>query len=225
MTSAAEVKIAPKKTERAWQAAFRLKGFKTRLIVGIAILTATFAYLPYFFQTIEKREGAKLADWVLSQLPPYDCSLAIFICIWSIMGLLLVRCIKSPQMMLHAIYGFVMLYMMRLLTITLIPLNPPDGLIPLIDPISNIFYGKDNFITKDLFFSGHTSSQFMAFLCLRNKAHKALALISTIIVGSLVLVQHVHYTVDVVAAIPLTYICYQLGKLVAFRGWMTQELK
>lgn len=225
MIPATDLKTSDKKTESAWQAALKLKGYKARLITGIGILVVTFAYLPFFFQKIEKREGAKLVDWVLTQMPARDCSFIIFICIWGIMVLLLLRCLKNPVMFVGAIYGFVMLYMMRLLTITLIPLNPPDGLIPLVDPLSNIFYGKGNFITKDLFFSGHTSSQFIAFLCLRKKWDKALALVSTLIVGSLVLVQHVHYTVDVVAAIPLTFICYYVGQKIAWRGWNTTGMK
>jgi len=215
------ITVAEEKTfvSDSWQEAWQLKGFKTRFIAGILMLLATFAYLPFFFKKIEAREGAYIADPLLEAMQPKDVSLVIFIFIWGITLLLFLRCLKKPMMFLGTIYGFVMLYMMRLLTITLIPLNPPSGLIPLIDPLSNIFYGKGTFITKDLFFSGHTSCQFLAFLCFNNKRDKVLAFVSTIIVGVLVLVQHVHYTVDVVAAIPLTFICYTIGQRIALRGW------
>ena len=215
------ITVAEEKTliSDSWREAWQLKGFKTRFIAGILMLLATFAYLPFFFKKIEARDGAYIADPLLELIQPRDLSLIIFICIWGVTLLLFLRCLKRPMMFIGTIYGFVVLYMMRLMTITLIPLNPPSGLIPLVDPLSNIFYGKGTFITKDLFFSGHTSCQFLAFLCFNSKRDKILALISTTVVGSLVLVQHVHYTVDVVAAIPLTFICYILGQKIALRGW------
>jgi len=77
--------------------------------------------------------------------------------------------------------------------------------------LSNHFYGG-KFLTKDLFFSGHTSIQFLSFLCLQKKSDKVLALISTILVASLVLVQHVHYTIDVLAAPLFTWLSYKAGK-------------
>jgi hypothetical protein len=195
-----------------WKEALKSDRFKIRLIIVAVIFVAILIVFPHFFQHIEQRDGMMLRDFLVEHLRPADVSIPIFICIWGITALVIVRCIKQPQLFLTALYGFTILTLFRMLTISLVPLNPPQGLVPLVDPISNFFYGKSHFVTKDLFFSGHTSSQFLYFLCLQKRRDKALALLSTIIVGSLVLVQHVHYTIDVVAAIPLTYIVYLAGK-------------
>lgn len=40
-------------------------------------------FFPWFFQTIEARNGILLNDWLLNQIPAYNVSLVIFICIWT----------------------------------------------------------------------------------------------------------------------------------------------
>ncbi len=120
------------------------------------------------------------------------------------------------------IYGYIIVSLSRMLSINLVPLDPPVGLIPLIDPLSNAFYGK-TYITKDLFYSGHTSTIFLMFLCLRRRWDRLFALVGTLIVGRLLLVQHVHYTIDVLGAFVFTYPLYWLGKKFALEGWNTLD--
>jgi hypothetical protein len=93
--------------------------------------------------------------------------------------------------------------------ISLVSLNPPVGLIPLADPITNQFYGI-HYITHDLFFSGHTTTVFLIFLCLKKKADRIYVLLASLILGVLLLIQHVHYTIDVLAAPVFTYAVYRL---------------
>jgi len=151
-------------------------------------------------------------DLVLQAIPATDVSLPTFLIIWGISGLVIVRMIKDPGFALLMLSSFTLLCIARIVSITMVPLNPPDGLIKLKDPLTSMIYGgKDKFITKDLFFSGHTSNMFLMCLCLPKKMDKYLALIATIIVGILVLVQHVHYTIDVLAAFLFTYVIYRVS--------------
>lgn len=211
MSVAEENNIAPLN----WKAAYKANCFKIRLFVAIALFAGILTVFPYFFQYIESRNGANLSDFLVDAIRPFDVSVPIFICIWSTTLLVAIRCMRDPNMLLVSLYCFIVLTLTRMCSIYFIPLNPPQGLIPLVDPLSNFFYGKTNFVTKDLFFSGHTSSQFLFFLSLKKKRDKAFALLSTAVVACLVLIQHVHYTIDVVAAIPLTYICFLLGRRIA----------
>lgn len=198
-----------------WKEAVKTKGFIFKLVAVTIVFAAILCVFPFFFQHIEQRDGIQLKDIVVDNLRPVDVSVPIFLCIWGITFVIALRCFKNPMLFLSALYGFIVLTLLRMLTITLVPLNPPHGLIPLVDPISNFFYGKTNFVTKDLFFSGHTSSQFLFFLCLHKRSDKILAFLSTCLVATFVLFQHVHYTIDVLAAIPLTYVCYLAGKRLA----------
>jgi hypothetical protein len=182
-----------------WRAAWELKSFRDQTISGSIILIVTFCFFPFFFKAIEKREGLVLNDWLLNWISPHDVSILIFIFVWALTILLIVRMVQKPYIFLTMLWAFVILSIIRVGTITFTALNAPKGLIILVDPLSNIFYGN-TFITKDLFYSGHTSTAFLMFLCLQKKPDKIFAVIATFMIGTLLLVQHVHYTVDVLAA-------------------------
>nr|WP_255476794.1 sphingomyelin synthase family protein [Mucilaginibacter sp. AK015] len=98
-----------------------------------------------------------------------------------------------------------------MLTIYLVALDPPKGLIHLVDPLTGVFYGN-NVITRDLFFSGHTSTLVLIFLCLEKRTDKILGFISIVAVMALLLVQHIHYTIDVVAAPVIVYMIFVLTR-------------
>lgn len=206
-----KVDFAPSYKELNWATTLKDDSFKRKLYIGIGLLTAVLICFPFFFQHIELREGRVLNDIILQQLTARDVSIPIFTIIWSMTILFFVRSVQSPTLFLTFMYGFILLSVSRFITISMVPLNPPHDLIPLVDPISNSFYGK-SFITKDLFYSGHTSAQCLFFLCFRRKLDKLIALFCTIAVGFLVLVQHVHYTIDVVAAPVFTIICFYIAK-------------
>ena len=208
--------------ELAWRAAWRHPVFRRKFFIGLLGTLALLLTFPAFFQSIERHTGPVLNDWVLNQLPPQDVSLGIFLTIWATALLLLIRARRSPAVFMLFTYGYILVSLSRILSINLVPLDPPVGLIPLIDPISNAFYGK-TYITKDLFYSGHTSSIFLMFLCFRRWWDRLLVLAGSLLVGGLLLVQHVHYTVDVLGAFVFTYPLYWIGKRLALSGWNDAE--
>lgn len=200
----------------AWSELWKNPSFKRKTLVYSSLLVAILLILPFFFSAIEKREGIQLNDPILQLIPAVDVSLATFLVIWSMTLFLGVRMLQNPSLFLVTLCSMVLLFLSRLISISLLPLNPPVGLIPLKDPIVNLFYGGTNvFITKDLFYSGHTSTQFLFFLCLHKRSDKLIALAASVAVATLVLVQHVHYTIDVVFAFVFTWPIYLIGKKLA----------
>jgi hypothetical protein len=206
--------------ELKWAEAMKVPSFRVRLYVGLFFLICVLVSFPIFFQHIELREGRMLNDPVLALLPAADVSVPVFAIIWSIAILFFIRSYQTPMIFMTFLYGFILLSISRFITISLVALNPPADLIPLIDPISNLFYGE-SFITKDLFYSGHTATQCLFFLCFRRKADRLIGLLCTIAVGFLVLVQHVHYTVDVIAAPVFKIICFFISKKIVNSGPQT----
>ena len=205
-----------------WQTAWKSTIFRRKFVVGVICLLVLLGTFPYFFQVIEQHRGPVLNDWVLSRIPPQDVSLIIFLVIWALALLLLVRARRSPAIFMTFVYSYILVSLSRMLSINLFPLDPPVGLLPMVDPITNAFYGKV-YITRDLFYSGHTSTIFLIFLCLRRRWDRLFSLIGALIVGSLLLVQHVHYTIDVLGAFVFPYPLYRLGKWLALSGWNNVE--
>jgi membrane-associated phospholipid phosphatase len=73
-------------------------------------------------------------------------------------------------------------------------------------------------MTKDLFFSGHTTTMVLIFLCLKKRTDKTIALMAAFAVAYLLLVQHIHYTIDVLAAPVVVYACYRLTRYLLERS-------
>ena len=201
----------------SWSEAWGSKLFRKKVISGVLLFASILLILPRFFSVIEARQGIVLNDWLLHLIPSMDFSVTIFILVWSTFLLVLTRCIQQPAIFLMILYFLIFITLTRILTISIIPLEPPTGLIILKDPLTSLSYGgKGIFITKDLFFSGHTSNLFMFYLCLQKKRDKQFALFTSLLVGSLVLVQHVHYSIDVIGAIIFTYLLVKYSKHLGF---------
>lgn len=74
--------------------------------------------------------------------------------------------------------------------------------------------GLLNFITSgnDLFFSGHTGLPFLVALIFWNHKYvRTLFLISSVVFGVIVLLSHLHYSIDVFAAFFITYSIYHIA--------------
>lgn len=207
----------------SWKSSIAQPYVKLFLTLGVVLVICILSILPNFFDVIELRHGMVLNDWVLNRLPAINLSVPIFIVIWSMALLMAIRCIKNPYTLMVMVWSFFFLTLSRIITISLVPLDAPIGLILLKDPLSNSFY-HGPFITKDLFYSGHTSTQFLMFLCLQKRWEKGIALFSTVAIGIMVLIQHVHYSVDVIIAPIGAYLAYYLAKNVADRSFSKLKL-
>jgi membrane-associated phospholipid phosphatase len=203
--------IFDKREQVLWSEALTNRSFKIKFIGGLSLVAITLSLYPPFFDYIEQRNGKVLNDFFLQKLPAKNVSTPVFAIIWSMGALMLYQAIRNPRIAINTTWCFLLIALTRVVSISLWHLNPPVELIPLIDPLSNTFYGG-KFITKDLFYSGHTATQFLMFLCLEKRIDKILALISTVVIGILVLIQHVHYTLDVVTAPLFAYICFKVSQ-------------
>jgi len=198
----------------SWQRAWEFPAFRIKLISGLIILAGILVFVPDYFLFIQAREAVLLNDWLLNTLPVKDVSAYIFLMLYPFMALMIWRMVENTAFCITGLWAYIFLCMGRMVTIFLIPLEAPSGILHLEDPFSVFFYGTE-VITKDLFFSGHTATLFLIALCLEKRWEKSLAFASTFVLAILLMVQRVHYTADILAAPVFSYLFWMLGKRMA----------
>jgi hypothetical protein len=204
-----------KPTARAWAAwpdAWRDPHFRIRLVLTVPALVAVLAALARFLEFVEARPGAVLPDPVLSLLPPQDLTWLTFSLIYLGLFFGVARLGAEPRRLVVALQAYVVLVLFRIAAMGVTPLEAPPGMIPLHDPLVRLF-GPGKLLTKDLFFSGHTSTLFLLFLAVPGRRSKVVFLVCTAAVGISVLWQHVHYTIDVLVAPFFAYASFKLAVL------------
>lgn len=191
-----------------WKDFFSNKKNRIELIVSLILLTMTLTGLANFVNFVENRKGVVFPDPILSLFNPIDLTWITFGLIYLSLIFAIVTLLKNPQRFLFALQLYTSMAVVRMIAMFLLPLEPPEKMILLKDPFVE-FFGTGQTLTKDLFFSGHTATLFILFLVSEHKTIKIIFLVTTIIVAFCVLLQHVHYTIDVFAAILFTYACYK----------------
>jgi hypothetical protein len=177
----------------------RNKNFKIEFIITISLLISVLILLSNFLNSVEARDGIIFHDPIVNLFEPVDLTWLTFGLIYVALFMSLYFFLKEPVLLVTAIQSYIILVIFRIIAMYLVPLNPPEKMIPLADPFVELF-GTGQLLTKDLFFSGHTATLFLLYLLTEKKSIRICLLVSTVIVALSVLLQHVHYSIDVFVA-------------------------
>jgi membrane-associated phospholipid phosphatase len=192
-----------------WKEFLNHKKNRNEFLISLFLLVVALTTLANFVNFAEARNGVVLQDPLLNLFNPIDLTWLIFGLIYISIVAAILTLLKNPKQLLFAMQLYTLMVVVRITAMYLLPLEPPAKIIMLIDPFVE-FFGTGKTLTKDLFFSGHTATLFILFLVSQHKIIKIVFLICTIIVAISVLLQHVHYTIDVFAALFFTYACYKI---------------
>lgn len=192
-----------------WKVLLANKKFRIELLITIICTAALLIYIPAFLDYIETRPGVALPDPVLYLFNPVDVTWFTFIIIYFSVIAAVISFSKDPWQLLLAVQSYALLIIFRAIAMYITPFAAPEKILPLNDPFIQSIASGD-ILTKDLFFSGHTATLFLIFLIEKNFKLKILFLVLTIIVAVCVLIQHVHYSVDVFAAPFFAYGSFRL---------------
>jgi len=195
----------------SWKTFFQNKKSRTEFIITLLVLVPLMLSFSQFILFIEQREGVVLNDPLLNTFNPINLTWLTFSLIYLSLIMFFVSVFKDPQKLMIGLQSYGLMVIFRTIAMYLTPLDAPGTLLVLDDPFVQLF-GKGDVLTKDLFFSGHTGTLFLLFLLAENKTLKILFLISAIMVGSAVLLQHVHYSIDVFVAPFVAYCSYRIIK-------------
>jgi hypothetical protein len=189
---------------------------KTELILTVLIFGILLFLFPRFLSFIEKRPAISLPDPVLILFSPVNLTWFTFGIIYGSLIIAVINFVTRPALLLFALQAYSVMILFRMIVMYVTPFDAPVNLISLNDPFVQLF-GSGEVLTKDLFFSGHTATLFLLFLITDKKYLKNIFLICTISLGISVLLQHVHYTVDVIAAPFFAYASYRIVLAVSGR--------
>ena len=174
-----------------------------------------FFFLSYSFYTqlgwvADQRSLPKGTDWALRHLPVVD---VLPVLSWGWFALHLyaawVAITHYPRRMPFLMFMLGMYMIVRTVFIFLSPIGPPEGMVDMreSDIIFSRILGKYTF-TNEFIFSGHTSLPFLFFLFFEGPFRKSVMFCGSLTMGVCVLLSHNHYTVDVLAAYPMSYSIY-----------------
>jgi hypothetical protein len=199
-----------------WKEALQDKKFRQVFVVSVLLLAFVLFFLTQFLNYVEAREGISFTDPLHVYFEAIDLTWIIFSIIYLSLIAALISLLPYPGQLLFAIQLYTLMVIVRIGAMYLLPLNPPEGMIILYDPFVE-FFGTGQTLTKDLFFSGHTASILIFFLTAKLRLFRIIFLLLVLLIALLVIIQKVHYTIDVYAAVFFTLSSYLILKQIKER--------
>ncbi len=179
------------------------------LVAGVLLIAGLIInYYAGRYATLEASNSVN--DLVLSNTPVFDVD-AIFVYGPFVVWLLVIYLgLRDPRKIPFVLKTVALFIFIRSVFVTLTHIGPfPDHIIIVTSShiINNVTFGGD------LFFSGHTGLPFLfALIFYKNMPLRIFFVASSIFFGIIVLLAHLHYSIDVLSAFFITYTIYHLAR-------------
>lgn len=203
---------------KKWNDYIKQHSYKLWLLLFFFAGILVFTY--FFLNYAEQRQGVILNDRLLSAIPAVNVSIPLFILTYfgTLFGVAYV--IRKPDLTVLTAMTYMLMLAFRMTCMYFTPLEPPVNIIPLRDIFLESTFYSGHVNLKDLFFSGHTATMFMFFMVIGNKKIKILYAIITLAVVCLLLIQHAHYTIDVLVAPVMVWFAYRLATSIQKKSFL-----
>ena len=188
---------------------FKNKDFLLSLAIGLMLLCASMVVGVYAGQYATESASSPVTDIVLNNIPVFDLDGVLFygpFVFWAYVAFL---GIKKPRRLPFIFKSVAVFVLVRSVFISLTHIGPFPDQEAMLNP--QTFLEKFMF-GGDLFFSGHTGLPFlMALIFHKNKKLFVFFTLIAIFFGIVVLLAHLHYSIDVLAAFFITYTIYHIA--------------
>lgn len=186
---------------------FSNKGFLFSALTAIVLLLASFVVNWYAGTYATEKASNAVTDIVLSNIRVFDVDgIYIYgpIVFWILIGFL---CLKDLNKLPFTFKSIALFVIIRSLFISLTHLGPFPSQAPIDSNLISWFaFGGD------LFFSGHTGLAFlMALVFWENRSLRIIFIATSVLFGVVVLLAHLHYSIDVLSAFFITYTIFHIA--------------
>ena len=202
----------------AWGSAWRTRSFRTAMFASLTLGVVIMLGVPFFFDHIGAKPGWWPPDPLIARFGPVDVTWLTFTVLYGGVVFSVVRAVPEPFLLVRGMHAYVLLQLVRMVTMELVTLEPPVDIIPLVDPVTAAFYPGGVPFLKDLFFSGHTATLALMVCISRGTGARWGMVVATVTVAALVVVQHVHWSIDVLAAPFFVWLAWRMSAL-SLRGF------
>jgi hypothetical protein len=205
---------------QSYKTHFTDKNFLTSFFSGLILLGISLVVQFFVSGYVNGLPSTPVADLILSNIRVYDVDL-IFVygsVLLLFSGIFIV--LKQPNYIPFTMKSVALFTLIRSIFVSLTHISAfPTHLI-----ISSVFFNKEVFsgifTGNDLFFSGHTGLPFLlALMFWDNKKLRFLFLGFSITFAIVVLLGHIHYSIDVLSAYFITYSIFQICKFLFKSDW------
>lgn len=205
---------------QAYKIYFTDKKFLLSFLGGLLLLGLSLVVQFFVSGYVTRSGSASVTDVVLSNTRVYDVG-GIFVwgsVILTIIGLLVI--LRRPNYLPFAIKSIATFTLIRSVFVSLTHISP----FPTRALIDSAFFTKEIFsgifTGNDLFFSGHTGVPFLlALIFWENKNLRIVFLSFSIMFALVVLLGHLHYSIDVLSAYFITFTIFHLCKYFFKKDW------
>ncbi|MFA6158820.1 MAG: phosphatase PAP2-related protein [Candidatus Paceibacterota bacterium] len=195
---------------RAWKQILNNRGYVGSLILSLCLLLASLVinYYSGIYATAEVSNS--VTDIILSNIPVFDVDGAFVYGGILMAAAIILLCLRYPRRMPFVIKTISIFYVVRSISVSLTHIAPFPGRVAVEVVGLMRFFNFDG----QLFFSGHTGLPFLiALIFWHNKRLRYLFLAFSLSFAVVVLLGHLHYSIDVFAAFFITYGIFRLSEV------------
>lgn len=197
---------------KEWRLLFSDYAYRVSFLVGLLVFLGSYVLTYYVSAYNDSNSYISVGDTILNRIPTYNLDFVFTWGIYMVVASAIVYVLFfRPEIVPFVLKTFGLLFIVRCGFIVLIHVGPPEGFYYAEKMEVGIKVLQGFMFKNDLFFSGHTAVPFMAFLLFKEGRFKWFMLFSSLVMGTTVLLMHVHYSIDVFAAFFITHGIYSLS--------------